>query len=97
MRPAGHGSLEQQLARRVGRRMVLERAEVEGLVAFAEVGRCQSCLGAPSDESAVGPGPGVVTSEPHYERFHGAALTHLERLMAELPDTPADVLHQSVP
>ena len=56
-------ALEEQVAGRVGRRVVLEGAEVEHLVAVAEVGGEQVAGGAAADEAAVGAHAGVVAAE----------------------------------
>ena len=48
--------------------MVLEGAEVERLVALAEVGGEQVAGGAPADEAAVGAQAGVVAAEAGQRR-----------------------------
>ncbi len=56
-------ALEQEVAPGVGRNVVLERAEVEHLVAVAEVDRCEVALAALGVEERLAPEARVVPTE----------------------------------
>ena len=91
-----HRALEQQVARRVGRDVVLEGAEVERLVAVAEVGGEQVAGGAPAVEAAVGAHPGVVAAEAGQPGRRRSACASASMSRCRSTRRPVELLHADV-
>ena len=90
-------ALEQQVAARARRVVVLERAEVEHLLAVAEVHRELVALGALAAEPRLAAQPGVVAAERDRRRAHGRVAADVGALEAEVPRPRAVLLHREVP
>ena len=91
-----HRALEEQVARRVRRHVVLEGAVVEGLVAVAEVGGEQIAGGAATDEAAVRAHPRVVAAEAGQPGRHAGLRVGLDVEGADGPGGPVELLHADV-
>ena len=80
-----HGTLEQQVAVRLGRDVVLQRAEVVHLVAVGVVQRDLLGGGALAHHAGVGAHPGVVAAERHRGEQRGGVALAGGLLVTELP------------
>ena len=68
-----------------GSSVLLEGAEVEGLAVLTEVGGLEVAGGSPSDEVAVGAGPGVLPAEAGLSRREGGVGLDPAELRRDLP------------
>ena len=92
MRCIGHGSHEQEVARRARGTVVLKGAEVEHLIVSADEGGPQGAGTRVPHQSRVGPQPGVAATEGHGIAGQRCVGTDRARLMGELPGGPPERL-----
>ncbi len=90
-------AFEEEVAASVGRVMVLERPEVEHLVAVAEVDRQQVALAARAGDERFGAHPGVVAAEGDRRGPQRRVAADVGPLEADLPGGRAVLLHRHVP
>ena len=93
---ASDGPLEQQVRGRVRGVVVLEGAEVEGLVALAEVGGQQLATRAASRHGAIGADARVAAAQPHQPGLEVCLLADPGHQRAELPPGGAELLDVEV-